>query len=139
MDEVEVVEDQDKGISTGQWVLLGILGVMGVAAAVLTLAARQAARNQGTVTLGEMLDRDPDAPWAVSLRHLAAATDLRLRGIEERLDNLTVEMGGTLPPPPAPVDKRFPPAPPPPPNGSMSDVPVGATEPPPPGPAATSM
>jgi hypothetical protein len=125
------------GISQSQYIMLGVLGVLGIVAGVLYVAARKAGKLD---TDTPWLAADSDEPWAQSLRHFAAASDFRFRGLEERMDNLIVQMGGTLPPPPAPVDTRFPPKVPKAPESvSMSNVQVGAEEPPPPGPAATSQ
>lgn len=66
------------------WVLVIGLGVIGgvILGVILTSAEKRKARFAATPSLDGI---DEQAPWAVSLQHLAAAWDLRFAAIEDQL------------------------------------------------------
>lgn len=126
-------DDAPAPVTVDRKVLLLALG--GVAALAVILAVMRARTAPRTVPLGVDLT-GPDADWRSSLEHLAAAFDVRLSGIDARLDQLAGEHVAATAAAfsaPAPtlngdVPERVPPP-----------VNVGANEPAPPAPASVSM
>lgn len=128
--------DDDQPLGVDRRVLLVGLGAFAGLALLLALAARATARRPVTLRDNPGI---VEGDWQASLEHLAQAFELRLQGIEVRLDDLAgMRVVGqvatpSMPPPPMSPGSTS--------NGesSMAHPEVGAMEPPPPGPAAVSV
>lgn len=116
-------------LSHGQMIALGVLGVLAALTVALTVAARRQAQGPPAYELPDTDD------WKVSLRHFAAATDYRFRGMEAGLEEVKAMLGIQPPPPPAPIDRTFMPSPEPVTMPAPNGTDVGDA----PGPAATSL
>lgn len=129
-------DDPDSPRPIDRRVLLVGLGALTGLAILLAFASRFAASRQPGQTINPGI---VDGDWQASLEHLAAAFEVRLQGIEVRLDDLAgMRVAGQTAAPSMPPNPIVPGAST---NGesSMQHPDVGAMEPPPPAPAAVSL
>jgi hypothetical protein len=126
----------EPGLVMDRKVLLLALGGMVVGAVLLGLLRARLAAPRPSASLGQ--DVVLDEGWQSSLQHLAHNFDMRLQGIDARLEMLAedkvVATAAAFSAPPVNLDQQ---------NGSVERIPptmeAGATEPAPPQPAAVSL